>query len=308
MGEGGDVFPKGRQKSDFGERESWLGNTDGDKNSVEVPLLKRLDKVEVLDAWGTPFAYFHNRNYGATQTMTLGAMHMFLWNQPERDDDTDNPLRMANMVPMPDALLGPFCERFGIEGNLQGFGQSEVMLLITRKDTPEKRWKANALGGLCDGLELRMLDDEQREVQPGEVGEFCVRPTQPYRIFNGYFENEVVEAAAWIDGWYHTGDLGIRDADGDYFFVDRKKDVIRFKGRNVSSVQVEAIAMQHPAVQGAAVYAISADALDSEGEIKLDVVLDPGVNTSEEELARFINDKAPYFCVPRYIEIVDSLP
>ncbi len=63
---------RARGGAQLDERESWLGNTDGDKNSVEIPLLKRLDKVEVLDAWGTPFAYFHNRNYGATQTMMNG--------------------------------------------------------------------------------------------------------------------------------------------------------------------------------------------------------------------------------------------
>jgi crotonobetaine/carnitine-CoA ligase len=248
------------------------------------------------------------RHYGATQTMTLGAMHMFLWNQPVLADDADNPLRMANMVPMPESLLGPFCERFGIEGNLQGFGQSEVMLLITRKDTPEKRWKNNALGGLCDGLELRMLDEGQHEVGAGEVGEFCVRPTRSHQIFNGYFDNPEADAAAWTDGWYHTGDLGMRDADGDYFFVDRKKDVIRFKGRNVSSVQIESIALQHPAVNGAAVYAVKSDDLDTEDEIKLDVILHPDTHVGAADLARHINDNAPYFCVPRYVEIVQALP
>ena len=248
------------------------------------------------------------RHYGATQTMTLGAMHMFLWNQPKRDDDADNPLRMVNMVPMPEELLVPFCERFGIQGNLQGFGQSEVMLLLSRKDTPERQWKPNALGELSDGVELRMLDDEGREVPAGEVGEFCVRETHPHQIFNGYFDNPQAEADAYAGDWYRTGDLGIRDADGDYFFVDRKKDVIRYKGRNVSSVQVEGIALQHPAVAGAAVYGVRSQELDSEEEIKLDVVATPGREPEPEALARFINDKAPYFCVPRYIEVVDSLP
>jgi len=248
------------------------------------------------------------RFYGATQTMTLGAMHMFLWNQPPREDDADNPLRMANMVPMPEALIAPFCERFGMEGILQGFGQSEVMLLLTRKDTPAKRWKPNALGELAGGIELRMLDDAGQEVEAGEAGEFCVRETEPHQIFNGYFDDPEATAEACRDGWYHTGDLGMRDADGDYFFVDRKKDVIRYKGRNVSSVQIEGIALQHPGVQGAAVYGLKSKELDSEHEIKLDVVLRPDAAVKPEDLARFINDRAPYFCVPRYIEFVGELP
>jgi len=248
------------------------------------------------------------RFYGATQTMTLGAMHMFLWNEPPRPDDADNPLRMANMVPMPERLLKPFCERFGIDGITQGFGQSEIMLMLSRKDTPEKQWKPNALGELSQGVELRMLKDDGSEAAPGEVGEFCVKETLPHTIFNGYFDNPQATAAAFSGGWYHTGDLGIRDADGDYFFVDRKKDVIRYKGRNVSSLQVESVAMQHPAVQAAAVYGVPSAELDSEHEIKLDAVLKPGAQVNAEDLARFINANAPYFCVPRYIEFVNELP
>ena len=248
------------------------------------------------------------RFYGATQTMTLGAMHMFLWNEPPRADDADNPLRMANMVPMPERLLHPFCERFGIEGITQGFGQSEIMLMLSRKDTPRKQWKPNALGELSQGVELRMLEDDGSEAGPGEVGEFCVKETSPHTIFNGYFDNPRANEAAFAGGWYHTGDLGIRDADGDYFFVDRKKDVIRYKGRNVASLQVESVAMQHPAVQTAAVYGVPSQELDSEHEIKLDAVPRPGAQVSAEELARFINANAPYFCVPRYIEFVSELP
>jgi crotonobetaine/carnitine-CoA ligase len=248
------------------------------------------------------------RFYGATQTMTLGAMHMFLWNEPPRPDDADNPLRVANMVPMPERLLRPFCERFGIEGITQGFGQSEIMLLLSRADTPQKSWKPNALGELAPGVELRMLKDDGSEAAPGEVGEFCVRETAPHTIFNGYFENPEATAAAFTGEWYHTGDLGIRDPDGDYFFVDRKKDVIRYKGRNVSSLQVESVAMQHPAVQSAAVYGVPSQELDSEHEIKLDLILKPGSTVTHEELARFINANAPHFCVPRYIEFVAELP
>lgn len=92
------------------------------------------------------------------------------------------------------------------------------------------------------------------------------------------------------------------------FFVDRKKDYIRYKGRNISSLQVEGIAASHPAVKAAAVYGVPSDTLESEHEIKLDVILKPGQQLRPEELARFINERAPYFCVPRYIELVTELP
>ena len=248
------------------------------------------------------------RHYGATQTMSLGAMHIFLWQAPEQPNDKDNPLRIASMVPMPDHLLGPFCERFGIECIVQGFGQSEILGFLSRMCIPGVVPKPNILGKIDHDLEARLLDDDGNEVPVGEMGEFCVRPRAPYVIFNGYFDRPDANAASFWGEWYRTGDLGKRDADGDYYFVDRKKDCIRYKGRNVSSFEIESVALKHPAVAAAAAFAVPSAELESEGEIKLDIILRPGKSVKPEELARFINDNAPYFIVPRYIEILESFP
>jgi crotonobetaine/carnitine-CoA ligase len=142
----------------------------------------------------------------------------------------------------------------------------------------------------------------------GEAGEFCIKPLAPHVIFNGYFENPEATRSAYHGEWYRTGDLGIKDADGDFYFVDRKSDFIRYKGRNISSLQVEASVMAHPAVASVACFGIPSDELDSEAEIKIDVILKEGESLAAEELAAFINENAPYFFVPRYIEFVDSLP
>ncbi|HSB94805.1 MAG TPA: AMP-binding protein, partial [Spongiibacteraceae bacterium] len=167
------------------------------------------------------------RFYGATQTLTLGAMHMFLWNAPSQPNDADNKLRVAYMIPMPDAIMEPFCKRFGIEKILQGYGQSEMMAFVVRANKADTKWKPNALGTVLDDLELKLLNDDGIEVGPGEPGEFCVKPLKPHVIFNGYFDQPDITANAYFGDWYRTGDLGIKDADGDLFFVDRKKDVIR---------------------------------------------------------------------------------
>jgi crotonobetaine/carnitine-CoA ligase len=248
------------------------------------------------------------RHYGATQTMTLGAMHMFLWNEPRRDDDADNPLRVASMVPMPQKLLGPFCERFGMEGIVQGYGQSEAMPILSKFETPTSQCKPNALGKLFDDMEVKLFRDDGREAGAGEVGEFSIRPLAPHVIFSGYLDDPDATQRAFRGEWYGSGDLGVRDAGGDFFFVDRKKDYIRYKGRNISSLQVECVAAAHPAVAAAAVYGVPSETLESEHEIKLDAILKPGHHLSSEELARYINERAPYFCVPRYIEFVSELP
>jgi crotonobetaine/carnitine-CoA ligase len=246
------------------------------------------------------------RYYGATQVFTLGAMHIFLWQQPPRPDDRDNPVRQATMTPLPDALIGPMKERFGIEEILQGYGQSEVMALLARK--PGRSYPANALGSAADGIEVRLLDDHDVEVAPGEPGEFCVRPTTPFAIFNGYFNDDAATVRAWRNLWYHTGDLGRRDESGNLYFVDRKKDFIRYKGRNLASFAVEAAVTAHPAVAQCAAHGVVSEELASEAEVKVCVVLKPGATLGAEELCRFVNETAPYFFVPRYVEFVDALP
>jgi crotonobetaine/carnitine-CoA ligase len=246
------------------------------------------------------------RHYGATMTFTLGAMHIFLWQQPPRPDDADNPVRSAGLIPMPDALIEPFKQRFGIEHVHQGYGQSEVMGLLSRR--PGVRYKPNSLGSPASGIEVKLLDDYDREVATGEVGEFCIRPHEPYAIFNGYFHAPELTVNAWRNLWYHTGDLGRRDADGEHFFVDRKADFIRYKGRNIASLEVEAAVSAHPAVAQAAAHGITSAELAAEAELKVCVVCKPGQQVDAETLARFVNDTAPYFFVPRYIEFLNALP
>jgi crotonobetaine/carnitine-CoA ligase len=247
------------------------------------------------------------RHYRATQVFTLGAMHMFLWQAKAHPDDRDHSVRHATMIPLPEPLISAMKERFGIETLDQGYGQSEVLGLLHRPDDGKPK-KPGSLGQPLDGLEARLLDDDDREVRPGEVGEFCVRPTEPHVIFNGYFGNPEATLRATSNLWYHTGDLGRRDEDGDWFFVDRKADFIRYKGRNVSSFAVEAAVAAHPAVAECAAHGVRSAELEHEAEIKVCVVLEPGQGVAPEELARFVNDTAPYFFVPRYIEFVAELP
>lgn len=248
------------------------------------------------------------RHFGATQAFTLGSMHMFLWQAPERPDDAENPLRCLGAVPMPDAILEPFKKRFGIQIIQQGYGQSEIMGLISRCDDGRTRWNPGAAGTPLPGIEVRLLDDDDREVPTGEVGEFCVRPDEPHVLFNGYFNHPVATLEAMRNLWYHTGDLGRKDPDGQFHFVDRKHDYIRFKGRSVSSFSVEAALRGHRAVADVAAFGVMADTLESEAEIMVAVVLRPGAQATPEQLARHVNEQAAHFAVPRFIEILDELP
>jgi crotonobetaine/carnitine-CoA ligase len=260
-----------------------------------------------IDARFSPSEFWNRcRHYGATMTFTLGAMHIFLWQAPEREDDAENPVRVASMIPMPAELEEPFKKRFGIDAIHQGYGQSEVMTLLAR--TPGRAWRPNTLGEPQAGIEAAILDDEDRPVAPGEVGELCARPSEPYALFNGYFGNPEATLRSFRNLWYHTGDLVRRDEEGDWFFVDRKADFIRFKGRNISSFAVEHAVGAHPDVLEVAAHGVTSAELEAEAELKVAVVRKPDSSLTAGELARFVNDNAPYFFVPRYIEFVDELP
>jgi crotonobetaine/carnitine-CoA ligase len=246
------------------------------------------------------------RFYGATQVVTLGAMHIYLWQAPPDPRDRDNPLRVAGFVPIPHELVEPMKERFGLEMIWQGFGGSEAMPATIAAG--ERKWKPNSAGVARPDMEVRILDGSDREAPRGEVGEICIRPREPDVLFSGYFRQPEETLRAFRNLWYHTGDLGRRDEDGDWFFVDRKKDYIRHKGRNMSSFEVERAVAAHPAVSEAAAIGIPDPNLPSEAELMVFVTLKEGARADAAELARFVNDNAPYFFVPRYLEIVGELP
>jgi len=246
--------------------------------------------------------------YQATETTTLGAMHMFLWNAPETDEDANNTLRNANVIPLPPQMTKPFMQRFGIQKVQKGYGQSEACSIMNCLEDGVKEWAPNSLGDVAPGIELSIRNDEGEEVPPGTPGEFCLKPTKPYVIFNGYFENEEATQKAYYGDWYRTGDLGMKDGEGNYYFLDRKSDFIRDKGRNISSLQVEASVMQHPDVEAVACFGIPSEHIETEAEMKLDIILKEGSDATHESVARYINDNSPYFFVPRYMEFVTELP
>ena len=248
------------------------------------------------------------KHFGATQTFAVGSMGIFLMNSPEREDDADNPLREGLIVPMPPAMWQAFEKRFDVRLVASGLGQSECLLTLNHEHSDVEA-PVYALGFEVPDAEVRLFDDDGNEVSDGEPGEICVRPKVPNVVFNGYFDNPEATEAAFRGEWFLTGDMARKDPEsGVFFFVDRKKDAVRFAGRNISTLEVESVVLRHPDISEAAAFGIPTEALESEDELKLNVVLAEGSTLSPEDICRFINDNAPYFFVPRYLEIVDTLP
>lgn len=246
--------------------------------------------------------------YQATQIFTIGAMHVFLYNAPPSPNDAANTLREMQAVPMPPDIAEPFSQRFGVRLLGQGLSQSEAMLIIRQDSQTHDSWPLGSCGTAVSNVDIKVADDDGNTVASGEHGELWVRPKEPFVIFNGYLDDEEATQNAYSGDWYKTGDLVKHDDDGNYFFVDRKKDAVRYKGRNISTFEVELVARKHPDILDCAAFGIPAEELESENEIKLNVVLKPGAELKALDIATFINDNAPYFFVPRYVEFVDALP
>ena len=122
----------------------------------------------------------------------------------------------------------------------------------------------------------------------------------------GYFDDPERTAEALRDGWLYTGDHCSRDAAGVFYFVDRKKDIVRRRGENVSSLEVELTLMDHPAVEEAAVVAVPAELTDE--DVLAFVVMRPGHSAEPEELVGWCSERLADYKVPRYIQILEALP
>jgi crotonobetaine/carnitine-CoA ligase len=154
-------------------------------------------------------------------------------------------------------------------------------------------------------IEVDVFDEHDRPVPDGVPGELVARHRVPWAITPGYLHNPEATAAVWRNGWFHSGDVFVRNADGNYMLVGRVKDSIRRRGENVSAAEVEREIVEHPAIAEAAVIGVAAEV---EQEVMAFVVVTPGERVTPEDLTAFLADRLPYYAVPRYIEYLDSLP
>ena len=212
----------------------------------------------------------------------MGATLTFLHNQPERPDDADNPVRLAWGVPMP-PFKAEFERRFGLK-LLEGYGSTEGGISVFQQ--LDKAYPPGSCGEVAPGFRLRILDDDDRELAAGQVGEIVTRPDDRNQMMTGYLRMPEVDAELLRGGWYHTGDLGRLDEAGNLYFVGRKKDVIRRRGENISALEIEHALEAHPAVLEVAAYGI--DSPFTEEEVAVAVVLRSGATHDRVGTARLL--------------------
>jgi long-chain acyl-CoA synthetase len=184
----------------------------------------------------------------------------------------------------------------------QGYGLTECSPTVSRQRVGRPR-KPGCVGPAVDKVQIRILDEEDRELPRGEAGEVGVRGPN---VMKGYFNREDATREAMRNGWLHTGDVGYLDPDGELFITDRKKDLIIRGGENISPGAIEDILFKHPAVLETAVVGIP-DPVYGE-EVKAYVVLKQGFPASEKDLLDHCLKHVPRFKSPKSIGFLKELP
>lgn len=241
------------------------------------------------------------RRFDAQTVMGVFSMIPILLSRPPEADDRDNPLQTFYMGKS--SLDAVFHERFGAH-TVETYTSTEAGIGTA---SPYGQWRVGSMGPAHEErFEVAVVDERDRRLPAGEPGELVLRPRQPHVITHGYYARGDVTASVFRNLWFHTGDRAYMDDDGYFYFLDRMKDAIRRRGENISAFDLECEVNLHPAVQECAAIGVPSEL--EEEEVKVAVVARPGVDLSEEKLAAYCADRLPSFMVPRYIEIVESLP
>jgi crotonobetaine/carnitine-CoA ligase len=284
-----------------------------DRQMVTLPLfhvggtspcfnaLVRGGSIAVVSAFDTRSFWDSVRRTGTTAMTVLGTMASFLVSQPPSPGDRDHPLRKAVIIPLNQAAL-EFGRRFGVDW-YSTYNMTELSCPIFTGRNPEA---LGSCGRPRPGYEARIVDENDCEMEAGAVGELVLRSDMPWALNHGYHGNPEATARAWRNGWFHTGDAFRRDAEGEFYFVDRIKDAIRRRGENVSSFEVEREVAAHPDIREAAVVPVPSE--HGEDEILAIVSCVPGRRVDPAALIEFLRPRLAHFMVPRFIRFVEGLP
>ncbi|MCX8043997.1 MAG: AMP-binding protein [Desulfobacterota bacterium] len=245
------------------------------------------------------------RRYEVTTSSLVGATVRMLLNQPPHELDSCNKLRLiAFAIPISDEEWERFEQRFHVR-LCDLWGMTET-LGATTINPIDGKFKRNCQGLPRLGNEVKIVDEQGHEQPPGTPGEIVVKGIPGRTIMKGYYKEPDTTQAVMRDGWLHTGDLGVMDEEGYFYFRGRIKDVIKRAGENVASPEVEQVLAQHPFVKEAAVVSMPDPVRDE--AVAAFVVLHEGEECTAEQLIAWCSERLAKFKVPSRILFRNSLP
>lgn len=252
--------------------------------------------------------------FRATIVHYLGVMPPMLMNAPATEADNKTSVRFGFGAGVDRRLHAAFEARFGFP-LIEAWAMTETgggAVIVANRDP--RHVGTNCFGRPGPETDVRVVADDGTDAEPETPGELLVRRSGPdprHGFFSAYLKDASATDEAWQGGWFHTGDVVRQDADGYLYFVDRKKNVIRRSGENISAVEVESVLMQHPGIAAVAVAAVP-DPLRGD-EVFACIVLKSDVDRSEDEaiafdITQFCLKRLAYYKAPGYIAFVEQLP
>jgi crotonobetaine/carnitine-CoA ligase len=270
-----------------------------------LPMLLAGGSIALMDRFSATRFVEQAIRHEATLAALFAATIRMLLAQPATQRDGQTRLRAVsyaqNVTPQ---QFEEWHRRFGAS-LMQIWGMTETMSLPLMQPLDLPR-KPLSMGMPVLGYECKVVDADGKDVPPGTVGELVVSGIPGVTLMKGYFKNEQATAETLRDGWLHSGDQAYMDDDGCFFFVDRKKDMIKRAGENVSASEVEETLKQHPAVFDAAVVAVPDPIRDH--AIKAYVILKEGATATGDQLTAWCGERLSSFKVPEVVEFRDAFP
>ncbi len=243
---------------------------------------------------------------GATEVNIIEAIGAMLMNRPRNEFRPAH--RLTKIYGARQAVVETFRNEFHVPHLIGGYGMTEIPgVTCSPFEGPQKPGSMGPLGRHPDPARpwarCRVVDDAGNDVGADEVGELIVKTPI---IMQGYYRDPEQTREAFRDGWFLTGDLVRRDADGYFFFVSRKTDIIRRRGENIAGAELDRVIGEHPGVLEAAAIAVPSEL--GEDDIFVAVVARPGHKLAAADIAQWSREHLAATKVPRFVAIVDRLP
>lgn len=246
------------------------------------------------------------RHYKATVIQCVAMMLRTLLLQPVDPEEKNHCVReVLYFIPITDAEKEEFEQRFNMR-IMNTYGSTEsIGWAITDPPVGARNWPSVGRAGL--GYKARICDMEDNELPPGEVGEIQIKGERGRSVMLEYYNNpEATDNTFSADGWLKTGDQGYQDDNGWFYFVDRKVNMVKRSGENISTTELEEILEQHPAIAEAAVIGVPDPIRDQ--AIKAFVRFAPGESMTLAEVEQYCKDHMASFKVPTFYEVVEDFP
>lgn len=269
---------------------------------ITVPVLLTGARMVLTERFSATRFWQDMREHGCTLFYYIGEILRILMKSTTPEDGAGCRLRAGWGIGAAPRDFIDFQRRHGVRLR-SGYGSTEANVPVFLPDgAPDDVTVGRAIAG----FELRILGEHNEPLPARQTGEIAVRASEPCAIMLGYDGDPAATVAAWQDLWFHTGDAGYLDEQGNLYFMGRVRDAIRVRGENVSAFEVEEALGEVDGVMEVAAVAVPCDL--GGDDIKAVIVLRQGATLTPEALIEHAVRRLPKFAVPRYVEFVGALP